>query len=205
MKPRHILIIIIILGITGCKTPFGNTSSISSEPVIQTTPETSDIKGSLESNVFIATKTSDIRISSEPVIYITPVTKEVSASDEILLEIRVDNVSDLFATPFSITFDTNFLKFDGAAEGTFLNRNNADCTSFLFFNNTAKGRIVIGYTRMGQTSGVSGSGVLMTVKFKAIAKGTANISFSDAYAKGGNSSNLEIIPIDFIGTEICVN
>lgn len=190
MKLRLILIILIILNFTGCKMPLG--SNVSSEPAVN--------------SIFTEPVISNVspEPAPEPVIHVTPGTKDVSASDKFLLEIKADNVSNLSAASFYIMFDTALLKFEGAAEGTFLNRNNTDRTSFLFSSNPDKGRIIVGHSRMGQTSGTSGSGLLMTVKFKAIAKGTADIRFSNAYAKGINGSKLETIPVDFIGSMVCI-
>jgi hypothetical protein len=190
LKLRHILIVFIIIITAGCKMPFGSdvpsgpaANSISMEPVISNVSPEPD---------------------QEPVIHITPEIKEISVNDKILLEIKVDNVSNLSATSFYVMFDTALLKFEGAAEGTFLNRNNTDRTSFLFSSNPNKGRIIVGHSRIGQTSGASGSGLLMTVKFMAIAKGTADISFSNTCAKVSNGSKQETIPVSFAGAKVCV-
>ena len=141
-----------------------------------------------------------------PIIHIVPQNQSISLGEKFPLEIRADNVSYLFATPFYLLYDTNFLKFDSAAEGTFLNQNNMDSTTFLFSNDSTRGRITIGLTRLGQVPGVSGSGLLMTVYFGAINKGASNIDFANASARivTENDFTPGVTTMSFIGATINV-
>lgn len=196
MKLRNIIIIFMILSAAGCKTPLGNSPS--SEPAVNRTST------GLVTNYVSADPVTG-SISPGPVIHITPSLKEASVSSKFLFEIQVDNVSNLSAASFYIMFDTALLKFEEAKEGTFLNQNNMDRTGFLFSSNPGKGRIIVGQSRMGQNIGISGSGLLMTVTFEAIAKGTADINFSNMYIQGSDGSSLGTIPVNFIGTKVFIN
>lgn len=143
-----------------------------------------------------------------PIIRIVPQNQEISITERFSLEINVNNASNLFCMPFYLLYDTNYLKFDSASEGIFLNQNNMDPTSFLFSNDSARGRIIVGLTRLGQVPGVSGSGLLMTVYFEAINKGTTIIDFANVKAKTVTVTETESIPkstpMSFIGSTIYV-
>lgn len=95
----------------------------------------------------------------------------------LVLEVRVREVAGLYGAAFDLTFPETILRFDVASEGTFLSAGGA-ATAFQVAPAGA-GRLVVGISRLGNTAGVaSGEGLLLTLRFTAIAAGTGNLAFS---------------------------
>ncbi|MFH1288475.1 MAG: secretin N-terminal domain-containing protein [bacterium] len=119
---------------------------------------------------------------SSNVIYISPQIKNVKMNEEFSLDVSVNSSSNLYAAPFYLTYNPKLLQFISAKEGSFLGQD-GNSTTFLFSNDVNRGRIIIGLTRMGQVKGVSGSGTLISVSFKAVGMGNVSIGFNNASAK----------------------
>ncbi|MEW6089104.1 MAG: secretin N-terminal domain-containing protein [bacterium] len=138
-------------------------------------------------------------------IYINPQTKDAKINEEFSLEIMVNNISDLFAVPFYITYNPKVLQFVSAKEGSFLGQD-GNTTTFLFSNDVNRGRVIVGLTRLGQVKGVSGSGLLMSVNFKASGTGESLIGFDNASAKKvtPESPMPQSFPVTFRGAQVNV-
>jgi hypothetical protein len=95
----------------------------------------------------------------------------------LTLDVRASQVTNLYGFGFNLTYPTNVLKFTGASEGSFLNSAGSTATSYQATENPA-GTIVIGISRLGTVAGASGSGVLTTLHFSAVASGTGTFTFS---------------------------
>lgn len=119
---------------------------------------------------------------SPNMICVSPQTKDVKVGEEFSLDVSVNGISDLYASPFYLTYNPKLLKFISAKEGSFLGQD-GNSTTFLFSNDANRGRVIVGLTRLGQVKGVSGSGSLMRVDFKAIEAGNVSIGFDNGSAK----------------------
>jgi len=78
-------------------------------------------------------------------------------------------VQDLFGVSFDLRVPA-LLRFTGRTQGTFLSAGGVQ-TAFQVTENPT-GNLVIGLTRLGDTPGVDGSGLLMTLQFSASTAGT---------------------------------
>jgi hypothetical protein len=94
--------------------------------------------------------------------------------DTLVLEVRANNVQDLYGVGFDLTYPNTLLRFEGATPG-FLN--DGQQVSFNLVE-TSPGTLVVGYARLGAVSGASGSGVILTLRFTATAAGTGRIAFA---------------------------
>jgi hypothetical protein len=115
-----------------------------------------------------------------PMIRITPTyTKVVGVGQESTLQVEVFNVDSLFGLSFRLETDTSVIRFDGADAGTFL----GGPETTLFFAFPYRNYLAAAYTMRGldgQPDGMTGSGLVATVRFYAKVVGTAPVTFVPA-------------------------
>jgi hypothetical protein len=121
---------------------------------------------------------------SVPEVTIQPQQLTAQVGDQLTVHIMVSNVTNLFGAPFYLGYDPFRLAVVSAAEGDFL-KNDGQSSVFLDSIDASKGLVVIGASRLGAVGGVSGSGSLAVVTFKATASGPVtltlqNVDFRDA-------------------------
>jgi hypothetical protein len=109
------------------------------------------------------------------------------------LEVAVQNASGLYGLFFDLTYPSSVLSFEGASEGGFLS-SGGNPTAFQV--SESQGRLVVGLTRLGQAGGRGGSGVLMTLRFRAVASGSGALAFSRNEAQ---QPNAELLDLEWIG------
>lgn len=123
---------------------------------------------------------------------VSPATTEVVIGNKTTVDIRVENVTDLFGVEVHLTFDPALLEVEDAdagkagvqiASGPFLNpyftaQNDVD---------QAAGKIDFSVSQGPSDAAVSGSGVVATITFEGKAAGTSALSFSNVVlaAPGG--------------------
>lgn len=95
-----------------------------------------------------------------------------TTTSTLVLEIRASSVTDLYGVAFDLRYPSNILQLVQANSGTFLG--NATLQSV---PGTGTGLVIVGLSKLGTVSGASGSGVLMTLEFRAIAAGEGSFSF----------------------------
>ncbi|HEY6874439.1 MAG TPA: cohesin domain-containing protein [Geobacteraceae bacterium] len=101
----------------------------------------------------------------------------VKVNDEFRVEAVVSDANNLNNALFTLVFDPAYLDLVGATEGTFL-KSDGKPTTFRPNLHKDKGVVEFNLSRMGNVGGLSGSGTLVVITFKAKAKGAANIGFS---------------------------
>lgn len=108
-----------------------------------------------------------------------------SNANRLFLDVRADQINDLFGINLELTYPNNVLRYAAASEGGFLGSANVD-TSFVVAE-PSPGELVIGLTRLRDVQGRSGSGVLCTLEFTLPAAGNGAFTFSqtEAFAPRG--------------------
>ncbi len=135
------------------------------------------------------------------VVYVDQGPKTVkSVGATFTVHVRIDNGSNVFAIPFDINYDPNILEVTGLREGAYLKKGGGQ-TTFLNSVDKARGKITVGLTRLGRIGGVSGSGSIMSVDFKALRRGTASLSFTNGKPMDGE---LNALPVEFADERIIV-
>ena len=116
----------------------------------------------------------------------------VNVQDTFGVQIRVLNVTDLFTFGFDLAYDPAVVQFLGADEGSFLpsavvtppsDPNFPNMTFFFGPDATTPGLLsLVSGTLAGpdQVSGATGSGVLATIRFLALATGNAGLAIQNA-------------------------
>jgi hypothetical protein len=90
----------------------------------------------------------------------------------LILEIRANSVNDLYGVAFDLRYPSNILQLVQVSSGPFLGS-----ATLQSVPGSGSGLIIVGLSKLGAVSGASGSGVLMTLEFRAIAAGQGSFSF----------------------------
>jgi len=98
-------------------------------------------------------------------IFVDPPTSTVAVGKTFVIGIKVSDVSDLYGWEFNLTWNPNLLDALTVTEGNFLKQGGE--TFFRPIMNNTAGYILVDCTLLGNVPGVSGSGILATVKFYA--------------------------------------
>jgi hypothetical protein len=135
------------------------------------------------------------------VVYVDQGPKTVkSVGETFTVQVRIDNGSNIFAIPFDINYDPNILEVTGLREGAYLRKGGGQ-TTFLNSIDKARGKITVGLTRLGRIGGVSGSGSIVSVDFKALRRGTASLSFANGKPM---DAGLNALPVEFANEKIII-
>ena len=102
----------------------------------------------------------------------------VTLNEQFKVQINASGLQNLHNAVYSVTYDPKKLAVVTQAEGDLLKQNNSRI-SFQAFAANKTGKLWISMSRLNNSDGASGSGVLATVTFKAIGKGAAGIGFEN--------------------------
>ena len=110
--------------------------------------------------------------------------------NRLFLEVRVNDVDELYGVAFDIVYPTNLLAFARAKEGNFFKGNTS-----LLTEEKALGRVIVGHTNLGANEPESGSGLLMTLEFTPINNGSGALTFENeqAFTRGSLPMTIEFI------------
>jgi hypothetical protein len=98
---------------------------------------------------------------------------------ELDLAVEAREVSALYGVAFDLGYPASVLSFEGATAGGFLAEGGFQ-VSLQVAEET--GNLIVGVTRLGAVPGASGSGTLLTLRFRSVASGTGSVSFSRTQA-----------------------
>jgi general secretion pathway protein D len=87
----------------------------------------------------------------------------------------IENASDVSSAPLQITFDSKVVKLNDASRGDFFSSDGQIPVFTKNIQNDA-GAAAINLNRLPGTTGVSGSGVLATMIFQGVAKGSTTVT-----------------------------
>jgi hypothetical protein len=117
-----------------------------------------------------------------PMIKITPIYGSISEiGREGTLSIEVYNVDSIFGISLRLEADSSIIEFSSAEVGDFL----VPSDSTLFSAWVFPQYVAIGYTLEGdrQPKGITGSGLIATVRYVAKKVGTSSVTFNPAYLR----------------------
>jgi hypothetical protein len=117
------------------------------------------------------------KISATPtIISINPANSYVTVNKTLSVDVDVSDVTNLTAWQFTVHFDNTILNCTDVVEGPFLK--SAGTTFYGKTIDNSAGTVLAYSTLLGSTY-VSGSGVLATITFKALAVGDSSLHLSD--------------------------
>ena len=119
----------------------------------------------------------------DAVVRVQPSALQLNVGDITVIEIRIDNVTDLYAVDIQMSFDPAILQVldaDPAQDGVQIEPGDFLAADFVVDNevDNVTGDIFYAVTQLGSTPPVSGSGVLARVSIQAIAPGTSIQDFT---------------------------
>lgn len=127
-------------------------------------------------------------------LLVKPCSTSVSLYQEFTIQIWVKEVEDLMAVKINLNFSSSYLeiKENGIQEGEFLRKNGGEVV-FLYSKNNSQGKVEINLgIAEGTSPGVSGSGTLAVITFKAKKRGLASISFDSSDLRDTNNQSIQI-------------
>lgn len=101
-------------------------------------------------------------------------TREPALNSTFTVRLMVDNATELFSAPMRIRYDQQVLRLLDVQRGPFLGGDGQQVT-FSDSRDEAGGLIIVNMNRVPGAGGMSGSGVLLELRFQAIARGGAAI------------------------------
>ena len=90
----------------------------------------------------------------------------------LVLELRANQVTDLYGVAFDLTYPATQLQLVRATAGPLLNNGAVQAAV------SSPGTLIVGGTHLGATPGATGSGVVMTLEFSAVAAGSGSFAFA---------------------------
>ncbi|MFN7973542.1 MAG: cohesin domain-containing protein [Acidobacteriota bacterium] len=109
----------------------------------------------------------------------------------VVVNFDATQMTDLYGAAYTITYSPAVLNFVGADDaGTFLATGGVTVLFNAALENGQEGRLVVGISRAGQVSGVSGSGTLHNITFRGVAVGSTSLNFTSASAIDSNGTTI---------------
>lgn len=116
----------------------------------------------------------------------------INMNSSFKLGVEIKNVTDLYGIGFDIKFDKKFLDIIDIYEGEFLKSDNKE-TLFLKKIDKENAFAQIGLSRVGKINGVSGSGIIIYIEFRALNIGSTKISLENITLKDSNLNKIDYI------------
>ncbi len=115
--------------------------------------------------------------TSTAIVQAVPSHTELAVEGRLSVFVMISNATNVGHVPFHLVYDPRILQFEYGEEGSFLGSDGAQ-TAFFAAASGGGGTVVVGLSRLGQTSGVSGAGDLCVLHFTAVGPGTTSLAFS---------------------------
>ena len=144
--------------------------------------------------------TSVAAAQTDTVIRLQPSTLPLNVGDITVIEIRIDNVTALYAVDIQLTFDPTILQVvdaDPGQDGVQIQPGDFLTSDFVIDNeaDNATGDIFYAITQLGATPPVSGSGLLASITIQAVAAGTSVQNFTVVQLVTFSDGNPVEIPV----------
>ena len=115
-----------------------------------------------------------------PALWLKPRQADVRVGEIVTLSVMAEDMTDLMLAHLEVEFDGTRLSWVDAEEGPFFSRNDAEVV-FLVKADQAQGRSILDLGAAGgKPYGVSGSGAIAVLEFRASARGTVEVTLTDS-------------------------
>ena len=137
-------------------------------------------------------------LSSNPYPGSLTLQKNSANKDTVYIDVKVTKVNNVFGASIKIDYDASKVKWAGSyREGDFLEKSGASPTYRIALDgNEGEGRLVVGVSLVSPVVPVSGSGTVITIPFKVIARGDSAISLYDSILADSFAKRIIIITRD---------
>jgi len=100
-----------------------------------------------------------------------------TSGTHLQLELVATEVTNVHSLDFVLELPPNIVRFDGQRQGSFLSQNGASAVLVALQLPAPLNGVLISDVRPNGASGVSGSGVVLTIELEALANGSGRIDF----------------------------
>ncbi|HEV3197211.1 MAG TPA: cohesin domain-containing protein [Bryobacteraceae bacterium] len=108
-------------------------------------------------------------------VHFSPSQQDTSQSSNFMVALSLEGGTDVAAAPLQIQFDPKILQLNGVARGDFFS-SDGQMPVFTWNILNESGAATIQLNRLPGTPGVNGSGVLITLNFQAVGKGSTTVT-----------------------------
>ena len=124
-------------------------------------------------------------------VRLLPAAVTYGVGESVVVEVRIDNATHVGSITFRLRYDGVVLEYIRGVEGTFMS---SDGSRTLFLASpTAGDEIAVALSRLDGNQGASGSGLIVTLEFQAVAPGDAGLAFTEGRVKDPQARNLPAI------------
>jgi general secretion pathway protein D len=116
------------------------------------------------------------------------------------VRVLVENADGVASVPFHLHFDPRVVSFEQALQGAFMS-SDGNPAVVMAASLSSGDVVVVGASRLGAVPGISGSGEICTLQFRAVAPGGTTFGFAEASVRGPSGAN---IPASFVATSVVV-
>jgi general secretion pathway protein D len=138
-------------------------------------PSDQSIPGSTGTGVPPTTDPDDETTTA--VVFLSPATSQIPVGSTTTVSVMIDNAENVGSTPFYLEYDPGIIDIDSVTEGSFLS-SDGEATAFMSSIDTENGRVIVGLTRLGAKTGISGSGDLIRIELKGTTAGKSELRFT---------------------------
>jgi hypothetical protein len=109
------------------------------------------------------------------------------------VDVRIDDIADLYGYNFSVNFDPTKLHLDSASAGSFLGADTV--TGYAGIDNDT-GSLSFAYgSLVSMVPGVSGGGILFSLQFDTLGAGSAGLSFGDVLFLDSALNDIAVVAV----------
>jgi general secretion pathway protein D len=120
-------------------------------------------------------KAAETKPVGNAVVRFLPPQAEASPQGLMTVALIIENATEVSSAPLQVTFDPKVVKLNDAGRGDFFSSDGQTPVFTKNIQNDADAA-AINLNRLPNTPGVSGSGVLSTMIFQAVAKGSTTVT-----------------------------
>ena len=107
----------------------------------------------------------------------------LSSGDILAIDVKMNNLSsNAYGAAFDVDFDSTKMTYNSYAVGSFLEQGENTVNYQMGLQSGNSGKLVVGISRQGGVGGVSGSGTIVTLKFRVT--GNLSVAFSNYGSSG---------------------
>jgi general secretion pathway protein D len=117
----------------------------------------------------------------------------IDAGQQFSVDIKAGDVQDLAGGSLVLSYNPSLVEYVSATEGGFLKKD-GKATLYSAAANPAEGTLTIRLSRAPNSGGISGAGTLVSVLFRAKAKGAASFGFQSVSFTSADGKPLEMLP-----------
>jgi hypothetical protein len=120
------------------------------------------------------------------------------------IDVSADRIIDaVHSISFNLDFDSTKMTYDGYLTGMFFEQNGSHTSYAVNLDPGNDHKIIVNISQDGSGNVATGSGIIVTLKFKLIAEGTSSISFSNDHLLDSNGQEITID--GWLGADIIIS